>query len=94
MRIARLIELLEMFPKETEIFVQTCEGDLLSPLEHKNVWLTDTWIDKRYKTLEKPKLVLTAFIKGRDRVEYKNDCSGVLVKYEDAKATASESGAA
>ena len=40
------------------------EGDLLSPLEQKNVWLTDAWIDERHKTLEKPKLVLTAFIKG------------------------------
>jgi hypothetical protein len=90
MRVGSLMELLEMFPKETEVLVQTCEGDLLSPLEKKNIWLTEAWIDERYKNLERPKLVITAFIKGLERLEYKNDRSGVLVKYEQAKVVESE----
>ncbi len=85
MRKERLIELLAMFPEGTEIFVQTCEGDLLAPLEQRNLWLTEAWIDEPRKSLEKPKLVITAYIEGRERCEVKNQKSGVLVKYEPAK---------
>ncbi|WP_020469649.1 hypothetical protein [Zavarzinella formosa] len=88
MKITTLIELLGMFPGSTEVYVQTCEGDLLSPLERKNLWLTEAWIDERSKTLEAPKLVITAFINGRERIEHKNQHSGVLVKHVDKETAA------
>ncbi|WP_020474491.1 hypothetical protein [Zavarzinella formosa] len=88
MKIATLIELLGIFPDSTEVYVQTCEGDLLSPLERKSLWLTEAWIDEWSKTLETPKLVITAFIKGRARIEHKNQNSGVLVKHVDKETAA------
>lgn len=66
-----------------EILVQTCEGDLLQPLTQKNLWVTESCIDERYKTLEPSRLVITAFIKGQERMEYKNKQSGFLIKYEE-----------
>lgn len=86
MRIDSLIELLEMFPKDTQVLLQTCEGDLLSPISKRNVWLTQAFIDERYKNLEPAKLVFTAFVKGQERYECKNDHRGVLVKYIDKAA--------
>ena len=87
MRISALIELLQMFPENMEVLLQTCEGDLLSPVQKRNVWMTEAWIDERYKNLEAPKLVFTAFVKGQERYECKNDRSGVLVKYEEKPTT-------
>lgn len=83
MRVDNLIELLKMFPSDMRVYIQTCEGDLLSPIGKRNVWVADAWIDKRTGGLESAKLCLTAFIKGDRVYEEKNKHSGVIVKYEE-----------
>lgn len=93
MRADQLIELLKMFPGSTEVYVQTCEGDLLSPLEKRNLWLTEAFIDERHKNLEGAKLVVTAFVKGDKVYQEKNQQSGVLVKYEPSLPQASKDAA-
>ena len=84
MRIDNLIELLKMFPSDMYVYVQTCEGDLLSPLGNRNIWLADSWIDKRTGGIEPAKLCITSFVKGDRVYEEKNKHSGVLIKYEPA----------
>jgi hypothetical protein len=83
MRVNRFIEYLKTLPENMEIYVQTCEGDLLSPLEMNNLWVTESFVAERYGNLEQSKLCITAFIKGRDAYKYENDRRGFEVKYID-----------
>lgn len=83
MRVGTLKELLRVFPDNMEIYIQTCEGDLLSPLELNNIWSSEAFIDEKYKTLESAKLCLTAFIKGREKYNYQNDQRGYRVMRPD-----------
>lgn len=87
MRVDEFIKLLQMFPDKTEVLVQTCQGDLMQPLTKWNMWVTEAFIDEKYKTLEPARLVVTSYItsdtkKTPVRTEYRNPHSGVLVKYE------------
>ncbi len=83
MRIDQLIELLQVFPNDLRVYVQTSEGDLLSPLGKNHIWMSDAYVDQKYKSLEPAKLCITAFVKGGRKYDTKNDKSGVLVVYEE-----------
>jgi hypothetical protein len=88
MKVSELKRILNMFPDGMEILVQTCQGDLMQPLTKDLMWMTEAFIDERYKNLEASKLVITSYLTSdenivRQKKEYINPRSGVLVKYEE-----------
>jgi hypothetical protein len=90
MNVGQLKELLEIMPDDMPVYVQTCEADWMAPLDNRNMWVSQAFIDERFKTLEKSKLIITAHVKGQNRHETKNDRSGVLVVYETTPAQQKE----
>ena len=76
MKIAKLKELLDIFPDDMEVFIQTCEGDLLSPLNINQLWMIDAQLNE-FKNLQQPFLVITSFVEGKERLDYKNKHSGI-----------------
>lgn len=81
MNVAFLKKYLNTLPDNMQVMVQTCEGDYCATMELANLWQTEAFIDERYKHLERSKLVITAFVKGENNYETKNDGRGVMAIY-------------
>ena len=64
MNTKRLIELLQMFPDDTAIYIQTVPDDYASPLGLKNIGVWKASVDKIQDTIvgiNREKIVLTSF---------------------------------
>lgn len=72
----KFIEYLKTLPENTEIVLQTCEGDLCTPLNMNH--MSVSFISNE-NTFHSSMLILTAFIKGRDSYDYENDRRGFFV---------------
>ncbi len=83
MRVRQLKQYLNALPDEMVVMVQTCEGNLCAPLEFENIWQTQAFIDERDKALQPVRVVITSFIKGKERTSYKNEYSGVIAVYPE-----------
>lgn len=98
MKVYELKQILKMFPDSMDVLVQTCQGDLMQPLTKDLMWMTEAHIDERYKSLEPSRLVITSYLTSdenvvRQKKEYSNPRSGVLVKYEEQSSRDSDNGA-
>lgn len=89
MKVRNLIEYMETLPDDMEVYLQTCEDDLCTPITFNHLSTTMGRMDERYGW-QKPICVFTAFIKGQKSTVYRNKRSGFV--FIDEKETELDTG--